>query len=78
MPTTANSGLRLIGLCVAGVAALGASFGSALAADTNASDQLQEVTVTATKLGAQNVMDVPATIQAISGDELQRQSASGI
>lgn len=78
MPTSANGGFRLIGLCVAGLAALAASSGSALAADTQTPDQLQEVTVTATKLGAQNVMDVPATIQAISGDELQRQSASGI
>ena len=78
MPTSANGGFRVIGLCVAGLAALAASFGSALAADTQTSDQLQEVTVTATKLAAQNVMDVPATIQAISGDELQRQSASGI
>ena len=78
MPTSANGGFRAIGLCVAGLAALAASFGSALAADTQTPDQLQEVTVTATKLGAQNVMDVPATIQAISGDELQRQSASGI
>jgi iron complex outermembrane recepter protein len=78
VPTTANSGLRVIGLCVAGLAALAASFGSALAADTQTSDQLQEVTVTATKLGAQNVMDVPASIQAISGDALQRQGASGI
>jgi iron complex outermembrane recepter protein len=78
VPTSADGGLRIIGACVAGLAALAASFGAARAADADASDQLEQVTVTATKLGAQNVMDVPASIQAISGDQLQRIGAAGI
>jgi iron complex outermembrane recepter protein len=41
-------------------------------------NQLMEVVVTATKLGSANVMDVPASIQAISGETLQQQGASGI
>jgi outer membrane receptor protein involved in Fe transport len=39
---------------------------------------LEEVTVTANKLNAQKVLDVPAAIQAISGDALQRAGAVGI
>ncbi|HUN74731.1 MAG TPA: TonB-dependent receptor [Steroidobacteraceae bacterium] len=44
----------------------------------NATEGLQEVTVTANKLNAQNVMSVPASIQAISGEQLMREDASGI
>jgi len=39
---------------------------------------LTEVVVTANKLNAQRVLDVPASIQAISGDALQAAGASGI
>jgi len=39
---------------------------------------LTEVVVTANKLNAQKVLDVPASIQAISGDALQAAGASGI
>ena len=39
---------------------------------------LQEVVVTATKLGAADVIDVPASIQAITGATLQREDVSGI
>jgi iron complex outermembrane recepter protein len=39
---------------------------------------LTEVVVTANKLTAQRVLDVPASIQAISGDTLQAAGASGI
>jgi iron complex outermembrane recepter protein len=78
VPTSAYGGLRIIGSCVAGLAALAAGLGSARAADADTSDQLQQVTVTAEKLGAQSVMDVPASLQAISGDTLQREGASGI
>ncbi|HET9389137.1 MAG TPA: TonB-dependent receptor [Steroidobacteraceae bacterium] len=42
------------------------------------STALEEVTVTANKLNAQKVLDVPAAIQAISGDALQRAGAAGI
>jgi iron complex outermembrane recepter protein len=66
-------------LCLGG--ALAQMAGSAPAvADTSSEsgNGLQEVVVTATKLGAANVMDVPASIQAISGDTLQRDMAAGI
>jgi iron complex outermembrane recepter protein len=50
-----------------------------LAADaTSTGDTLEEVTVTANKLNAEKVLDVPASIQAISGDELARNLDSGI
>jgi outer membrane receptor protein involved in Fe transport len=39
---------------------------------------LEEIVVTANKLNAQRVLDIPASIQAISGDALQNISASGI
>ena len=39
---------------------------------------LREVVVTATKLNAADVIKVPASIQAISGETLQREDASGI
>ena len=47
-------------------------------AQTANSDALQEVEVTATKLNVVNVMDVPASIQAISSGALERDMASGI
>ena len=39
---------------------------------------LREVVVTATKLGAANIINVPASIQAITGATLQREDATGI
>lgn len=39
---------------------------------------LQEVTVTANKLTATKVLDIPTSIQAISGDALQSAGVSGI
>jgi len=39
---------------------------------------LEEIVVTATKLNSQKVLDIPASIQAISGDMLQNLDASGI
>ncbi|MGH8137135.1 MAG: TonB-dependent receptor [Steroidobacteraceae bacterium] len=39
---------------------------------------LAEVVVSANKLNAQKVLDVPGSIQAISGDTLQRSGAAGI
>ncbi len=52
------------------------SAGAALAADD--SSALEEITVTANKLNATKVLDTPVSIQAISGDALQRSGASGI
>ncbi|HZO22634.1 MAG TPA: TonB-dependent receptor [Steroidobacteraceae bacterium] len=53
---------------------------SVVAAEAAPADStaLEEVTVTANKLNAQKVLDVPAAIQAISGDALQRAGAVGI
>jgi iron complex outermembrane recepter protein len=67
-----------IAVFVAGVSAA-ACAASALADTTSSSgDTLEEVTVTANKLNAEKVLDVPASIQAISGDELARNLDSGI
>ena len=50
---------------------------SAVAAETaGESAPIQEIVVTANKLNAQRVLDVPASIQAISGDSLQRAGSS--
>src|SRR5882724_2566031 len=49
----------------------------AVAADTSSeSAPIEEIVVTANKLNAQKVLDVPASIQAISGDWLQRAGSS--
>jgi iron complex outermembrane receptor protein len=47
-------------------------------AAVSASAGLDEVVVTANKLNAQKVLDIPVSIQAISGDALQAQGVSGI
>jgi iron complex outermembrane receptor protein len=39
---------------------------------------IEEIVVTANKLNAQKVLDIPASIQAISGDSLQTAGVSGI
>src|SRR5260370_13902461 len=50
---------------------------AAVAAETaGESAPIQEIVVTANKLNAQRVLDVPASIQAISGDSLQRAGSS--
>src|SRR5260370_9213699 len=47
------------------------------AAETSSeSAPIEEIVVTANKLNAQRVLDVPASIQAISGDWLQRAGSS--
>src|SRR5258707_11890046 len=51
---------------------------AATAAAADDSSGLEEVTVTASKLTATKVLDTPVSIQAISGDALQRSGASGI
>ena len=51
----------------------------AVAAETSAeSASLQEIVVTANKLNAQKVLDIPISIQAISGDALQSAGVAGI
>lgn len=71
-----NNGSRIIAICVASI--LSASV--AVAADAPAPDsaELGEVVVTANKLTATKVLDTPVSIQAISGDALQRSGASNI
>jgi len=71
-----NNGSRLIAITVAGLM----SGGAAAAADAPAADsaELTEIVVTANKLNATKVLDTPASIQALSGDALQQDGASGI
>jgi outer membrane receptor protein involved in Fe transport len=63
-------------------AAMAALIGLPLAAQGDTSgatdSSLNEIVVTANKLNAQKVLDIPVSIQAISGDALQAAGASGI
>jgi iron complex outermembrane receptor protein len=63
-------------------AAMATLIGLPLAAQGDASgatdSSLNEIVVTANKLNAQRVLDIPVSIQAISGDALQAAGASGI
>ena len=62
-----------------GIAATFAAPLSSLAQSVPAnSGALDEIVVTANKLNAQKVLDIPASIQAISGESLQNQGASKI
>jgi iron complex outermembrane receptor protein len=77
-----NNRSRIVAVSLVGFAMLVSLPGLVLAADTSAagssSDTLQEIVVTANKLNAQSVLDIPASVQALSGDALQQQGASGI
>jgi iron complex outermembrane recepter protein len=76
---TAKLGIsvRLLAAGVGIAATLGAplSLAQSVAAGSGG---LEEIVVTANKLNAQKVLDIPASIQAISGDSLQSIGASGI
>ena len=75
-PAYKNSG-HLLALS-AGIAAMVAG-APAFAADTaTEAAPLEEIVITANKLNAMKVLDVPASIQAISGDALQTAGAAGI
>ncbi|HEY2779918.1 MAG TPA: TonB-dependent receptor [Steroidobacteraceae bacterium] len=63
-----------VGIAAASAAPL-ASLAQTVAAN---SAGLEEIVVTANKLNAQKVLDIPVSIQAISGETLQNESASGI
>ncbi|MGA2343120.1 MAG: TonB-dependent receptor plug domain-containing protein, partial [Steroidobacteraceae bacterium] len=68
---------------VLAAALAGASIGVPLAASGQSaagsdSSSLTEIVVTANKLNAQKVLDIPVSIQAISGDTLQSEGAAGI
>src|ERR1700721_2422414 len=52
--------------------------GQAQASSATDSSSLNEIVVTANKLNAQKVLDIPVSIQAISGDALQAAGAPGI
>ena len=86
MSTVSKTVSRIISASVlgslAGIVSLTAMPGLASAADEAASADsgggLAEVTVTANKLNASKVLDAPISIQALSGDALQTQGASGI
>ncbi|MBS0577701.1 MAG: TonB-dependent receptor [Proteobacteria bacterium] len=67
-----------ISLTLAAAASAAALPGAVLAAGDNSSGGLEEIVVTANKLNAEKVLDIPVSIQAISGDTLQREGASGI
>ncbi len=72
-----NNGSRIIAISVASIA-VGGRRGGRRCARTRDSAELAEVVVTANKLNATKVLDTPVSIQAISGDALQRYGASGI
>ena len=74
-------GSRALALSLVTLVAAAALPRLATAADTEATGPytgLEEITVTANKLNAEKVLDIPTSIQAISGDALQNAGASGI
>ena len=68
---------RILALSAAVAAVL---TGTAAVADSGAADTsgIEEIVVTANKLNSQKVLDIPLSIQAISGDTLQAGNVSGI
>ena len=79
-PLAANLGIasRLFAASVGIAATLAAPLSSLAQTVAASSAGLEEIVVTANKLNAQRVLDIPASVQAISGDALQNISASGI
>src|SRR3984893_17920625 len=79
MTNQKNNTLTLAGT-LAGVLSTAALQGPAWAADAPVADSsgLEEIVVTANKLNATKVLDTPVSIQAISGDALQRSGSAGI
>ncbi len=69
---------RRFAACVGIAATLAAPLASLAQTVAAGSGGLEEIVVTANKLNAQKVLDIPASIQAISGDSLQSIGASGI
>jgi iron complex outermembrane receptor protein len=68
---------RLLAAAV-GIAATWATPLTAMGQTAAGSGGLEEIVVTANKLNAQKVLDIPVSIQAISGDALQAAGVSGI
>jgi iron complex outermembrane recepter protein len=77
---TANLGVagRRFAACVGIAATIAAPLSSLAQTVAASSGGLEEIVVTANKLNSQKVLDIPASIQAISGEALQNESASGI
>lgn len=77
-----STGCKKSSPMLAAGAAMAALIGLPLAAQGDAAgatdSSLNEIVVTANKLNAQKVLDIPVSIQAISGDALQAAGASGI
>ena len=76
----AGNDSRAVTLVLAGVLSIATLHRPAAAADAPAADSsaLEEIVVTANKLNATKVLDTPVSIQAISGDALQRSGSAGI
>jgi iron complex outermembrane receptor protein len=77
------AGYKKSSAMLAAGAAMAALIGLPLAVQAQASDatdssSLNEIVVTANKLNAQKVLDIPVSIQAISGDTLQSAGVAGI
>jgi iron complex outermembrane recepter protein len=68
---------RLLAAAVGIAATLGAPL-TAMGQTAAGSGGLEEIVVTANKLNAQKVLDIPVSIQAIGGDALQAAGVSGI
>jgi len=67
-----GAGIACVSMALPPVAAAQAPVAS------DSSGSLDEIVVTANKLNAQKVLDIPVSIQAISGDALQAAGAAGI
>ena len=71
--------LRAIGCVLAlGAGAAGLLFGAPVLAADQAGGELSDIIVTANKLNAEKILDIPVSMQAISGAALQDANASGI
>jgi outer membrane receptor protein involved in Fe transport len=76
--TNKHQGFRCVLALCAATAGLGVG-APLLAADTSTETApLEEIVVTANKLKAEKVLDIPSSIQAISGDSLQTAGVAGI
>ncbi len=79
MSNSISRDTRILACSLLGLTAAAALPALGAAADTGGdTDRLTEVVVTANKLNAADAITVPASIQAISGEALQREDASGI
>jgi outer membrane receptor protein involved in Fe transport len=72
---TATAGLLTLAAAIAAALPGAAALAAGVSTD---STSLEEVVVTANKLNAQKVLDIPVSIQAISGDSLQAAGSVGI